>query len=68
MLHRAWHYGLNFYLQREIPEWKEGTAENYLLVISDEGLLDLLSRGYQVRVAERMNKRAILAYAQKSRR
>lgn len=66
-LHRAWHYGLNYYLHRAVPEWKEGTPQAHLLVVSDDGLLDLLSRGYRVRVAQRMNQRAILVYAEKAR-
>ena len=24
---RAWHYGLNFYLQRDLPEWTPGSSE-----------------------------------------
>jgi 4-amino-4-deoxy-L-arabinose transferase-like glycosyltransferase len=62
-LHRAWGYGLGFYLHGAIPEWNEKTPLSHLLVVSDEGLLDLLERGYEVRVARRMNQRAILVFA-----
>ncbi|MBI3405170.1 MAG: hypothetical protein HY046_06900, partial [Acidobacteria bacterium] len=68
LLHRAWQYGLNFYLHRSIHEWQEGDAQDCLIVVSDDGLLDLLSRGYEVRVAQRMNKAAILVFAEKSKR
>ena len=67
-LHRAWHYGLNYYLRRSLPEWSEATPRENLLVVSDAGLLDLLGRGYDVRVARRMNKQAILVFAEKSQR
>lgn len=65
-LHRAWEYGVEFYLKGEIAEWNPGTPQNFLIVVSDEGLLDLLARGYDVRVARRMNKRAILVFAEKT--
>ncbi len=67
-IHRAWHYGLNYYLHVEIPGWNETTPQDNLLVVSDEGLLDLLSRGFDVRVAQRVNKRAILVFAEKPQR
>ena len=67
-LHRAWHYGLNYYLARRVGEWSESDPTSTLIVVSDAGLLDLLSRGYDVRVAHRMNKQAILVFAERSQR
>jgi len=66
MVHRAWEYGLNYYLHRALPAWSPATPPDHLVVVSDEGLLDLLRHGYDVRVAQRMNKRAILVYAERA--
>lgn len=58
-VHRAWHYGLNFYFRRDLPPWKEGEMDG-VIITSDAGLLDLLARGYRVHARERTSGRAIV--------
>jgi 4-amino-4-deoxy-L-arabinose transferase-like glycosyltransferase len=43
-LKRSWHYGLNFYLHREIEEWNGDTNNPAIAVVSIEGLSDLRYR------------------------
>jgi 4-amino-4-deoxy-L-arabinose transferase-like glycosyltransferase len=65
-LERNWHYGLNFYLGRELPEWTSvlagnsapsgqvsGTAHPILVYTNAEGLAELASTGRKFRVLER---------------
>lgn len=64
-VHRAWHYGLNFYFRRDLPVWLEGQMDG-VIITSDAGLLDLLARGYRVRATERPSGRAIVVTISKA--
>jgi hypothetical protein len=46
-LHRAWHYGLNYYLRRDIPQWSRENDTDYI-VTSEAGLADLREQGVSV--------------------
>jgi hypothetical protein len=59
-LHRAWQYGLEFYLRREIPVWDPSEAPPAFLVTPRAGLDDLRRRGKRVVVIERSSRQAIV--------
>jgi len=44
-LHRAWRYGLNFYLGQELPEWNPQTSQPAWLYTSAEGRAELERQG-----------------------
>ena len=58
-LHRAWHYGLNYYFQRELPEWTEAEVGG-VIVTSGAGIRDLVGRGYLVNVVEEVSAEAVV--------
>lgn len=64
-LHRAWHYGLNFYQRRALPEWTPQMPPETLIVASDAGIQNLLERGYRVMVVKRVAERATVVRAVK---
>ncbi len=57
-LHRAWHYGLNYYLRQDVPPWSP-EHDTAFIVTSEAGLHDLRTRRVEV-VAEWVNPKAIL--------
>ena len=59
-LHRAWHYGLNFYLQRELPEWTTTAAPSGSVYTSAEGLAELIRQGTQFAIVEHSSPRVWL--------
>jgi len=58
-MHRAWHYGLNYYLRRDVPVWspEEDTA---FIVTSEAGLADLRARKIELELMERVSPKAII--------
>ncbi|MBI1750612.1 MAG: glycosyltransferase family 39 protein [Acidobacteria bacterium] len=61
-LHRAWHYGLNFYMHREVPAWQPGSAARgpELVVTSAAGAKELEAAGVRFRVIERVSRQAVV--------
>ena len=61
-LHRAWHYGLNFYLHRELPEWTRqslhGGPES--VYTTPAGLAELQRQGVSATVVDQTSPRAWL--------
>jgi len=48
-LHRAWHYGLNFYLHRRVDEWAPESRTTALVCTTErQAVRDILSRGYNI--------------------
>jgi 4-amino-4-deoxy-L-arabinose transferase-like glycosyltransferase len=59
-LHRAWHFGLNFYLKRELPLWqpdREGTA---WVFTSQEGQKEIQARGRTIFLLPSPSPEAVL--------
>jgi 4-amino-4-deoxy-L-arabinose transferase-like glycosyltransferase len=44
-LTRSWQYGLNFYLEREVPEWSPGDAGAALVLTTPQGLDEIRKLG-----------------------
>ncbi len=61
-LHRAWHYGLNYYLHHELPEWQPGSRgiRPEVVVTSEAGRAELESSGVKFRVISRDSKQAVI--------
>jgi hypothetical protein len=58
-LHRAWHYGLNYYLRQDVQPWSP-EHDTAFIVTSEAGLHDLRAKKVEV-VAEWITRRAIIA-------
>lgn len=58
-LHRAWQYGMNYYLHAELPEWSP-EHDTAFIVTSEAGLRDLRARGVAVS-SEWVSPKAIIA-------
>jgi 4-amino-4-deoxy-L-arabinose transferase-like glycosyltransferase len=59
-LHRAWQYGLDYYLDRPARPWSGIDAPGGLVVTTDEGAGILQRSDHQVRVLERVSEEAVL--------
>lgn len=59
-VHRAWGYGLNFYLHRELPEWTPQSPRPAWLYTSATGLVELERQGMHFTIVERSSPQAIL--------
>ncbi len=59
-LRRAWHYGLNFYLHRNLPEWTPQSPHPAWLYTSSAGLSELERMGTRFAVAESNSPEALL--------
>jgi 4-amino-4-deoxy-L-arabinose transferase-like glycosyltransferase len=59
-LHRAWHYGVNYYLQGETREWTPAMPSRTLVITSEAGLADLVARGFATAVVRRLSKQALV--------
>jgi 4-amino-4-deoxy-L-arabinose transferase-like glycosyltransferase len=61
-LNRAWQYGLNFYLRREIPEWRPpgNPSEMEIVLTSAAGEKELEAAGLQFRVIQRVSQQAVI--------
>ncbi|MGH9859449.1 MAG: hypothetical protein ACRD5F_05420, partial [Candidatus Acidiferrales bacterium] len=58
-LHRAWHYGVNYYLKRDVPVWSGGT-DGELVLTNEAGLAALEERGAVAEVVERVSRQAVI--------
>lgn len=59
-LRRDWHFGLNFYFHRELPEWNSQSPRPAWLYTTNAGLADLERLGLRFTVVERSSPRAML--------
>jgi 4-amino-4-deoxy-L-arabinose transferase-like glycosyltransferase len=59
-LHRAWHYGLNFYMDRELPEWTPAALKPTLVYTNGTGLEMLEGSGRPIHLYDRTSPQAIL--------
>jgi len=59
-LRRAWFYGLNFYLARELPEWSPGESGPAWVYTNDAGLAQLKRLGGNPVVVGRASPEALL--------
>ena len=59
-LHRAWHFGLDYYLRRELPEWGPERDPRSVVVTSGAGVRELESRGLEVRILEHVFDEAVI--------
>ena len=57
-LQRGWHYGLNYYLDRELHEWVPGPLS--LVVTTPDGVQELRAQALHVRVLDRVSAEAVL--------
>ena len=63
-LHRAWRYGLNFYFQREIPEWDPATGGAAWVYMSLDDLRELEKSGARIHEARVVARQALLVYVE----
>ncbi len=60
-LQRGWHYGLNYYLDREVAEWDERGSPSPTLVVTPSDAIDALTRpGFSVETVEHISTEAVL--------
>jgi len=57
---RAWRYGLNFYLRRELPEWSPQSPRPGWVYTSAAGLTELERQGIRFTVFARSSPQAVL--------
>jgi 4-amino-4-deoxy-L-arabinose transferase-like glycosyltransferase len=58
-LHRAWHYGLNFYLHRELPLWEPGAGPARIWT-TRHGVAELEKLGARLTVVRDLTRQAVL--------
>ena len=67
-LHRAWDFGLDYYLKRDLPEWALGEAVLPALVATnDSGIEALREQGVSVEVLEHVSREGVLVRVRVSR-
>ncbi len=61
-LHRAWHYGLNYYLHGEVPEWKPASwgERPAIVVTSEAGVKELVAWQVKFRIVRRVSPQAVI--------
>jgi 4-amino-4-deoxy-L-arabinose transferase-like glycosyltransferase len=59
-LHRAWHYGLNFYMDRELPEWTPAASKPTLVYTNGAGLKVLEGSGRPIHLYDQTSPQTIL--------
>ena len=59
-LHRAWQYGVEYYLRRPVPEWSAQEAAGSIVMTTDPGLREMQATGARLRVLRRVSKDAVL--------
>jgi len=57
-MHRAWRYGMNYYMHAELPEWSAERPTDYV-VTSEAGLRDLQAKGLRLEPRQ-VSKRAMI--------
>ena len=59
-LHRAWHYGLEYYLGRQIPEWNGQDPAGSVVMTTGRGMLAMQRHGASLRVLRQVSDDAVL--------
>ena len=59
-LNRGWQYGLNFYLNREIPEWIGQPNQSAIAIVSPRGLTELRRRQVEFTVVDTSSFEALI--------
>ena len=59
-LHRAWHYGLEYYLGRQVPEWTKQDPVGSVVMTTDLGMRTMQMHGASLRVLRRVSDDAVL--------
>ena len=60
-LHRAWNYGLDYYLDRDLPEWAPGEFVGPALVVTnDSGIEALRDQDLSVEILEHFSREGVL--------
>ena len=59
-LHRAWHYGLEYYLDRQVPEWDWQDPVWSVVMTTDRGVRAMETHGARLRVVRRVSDDAVL--------
>ena len=59
-LHRAWHYGLEYYLGRQVPEWTRQDPAGSVVMTTDRGMWAMQKHGASLRVLRRVSDDAVL--------
>jgi 4-amino-4-deoxy-L-arabinose transferase-like glycosyltransferase len=61
-LHRAWQFGLNFYLGRELRTWNPDAQASATVLTSRQGVEEVRAMGRRVDVLSSFSSRAVLIY------
>ena len=59
-LHPAWHFGLEYYLGRRVPEWNSQDQAGSVVVTTDRGMQAMQRHGEGLRVLRRISDDAVL--------
>ncbi|TDI26260.1 MAG: glycosyltransferase family 39 protein [Acidobacteria bacterium] len=59
-LHRAWHFGLEYYLGRQVPEWNGEDRVGSVVMTTDHGVRTMQMHGASLRVLRRVSADAVL--------
>jgi len=59
-LHRAWHYGLEYYLRRPVPEWSMRDHAGSIVVTTPGGMRAMQALGASLRVLRQVSEDAVL--------
>ena len=59
-LHRAWHYGLEYYLDQQVPEWTSEDPVGSVVMTTDRGMLAMQTHGARLRLLRRVSDGAVL--------
>ena len=59
-LHRAWHYGLEYYLGRQVREWNREDPAGSVIMTTDGGMRTMQTHGASLRVLRRVSDDAVL--------
>ena len=59
-LHRAWHYGLEYYLDQQVPEWTRQNPPGSVVMTTDRGMQAMQVHDASLRVLRRVSDDAVL--------
>ena len=59
-LHRTWHYGLEYYLGRQVLEWNRQDPTASIVMTTDRGMRTMRTQGARLRVLQRVSRDALL--------